>query len=58
MTCKLSQGVKMSNDGMKNIALDTSDGWIVPDQRIKTIDGWVDGVNFLYVMISVRRPML
>ena len=38
----------MSNDRMKNIVLDTSDGQIVLDQRIETRLGWVAGVNFIY----------
>ena len=37
----------MSSDNMKNIVLDTSDDWIVLDQRIKTKDGWVAGVGFI-----------
>ena len=45
LTCKLSQGAKMSSNKTKNIELDISDGWMVLNGRIKTRDGWVAGVN-------------
>ena len=38
----------MSSDSMKDIILDISECWIVVDQRIKTRDEWVAGVNFIH----------
>ena len=47
LTCEHGQGAKMASDSMKIIVLDSSDGLIVQDQRIKTRDGWVAGVDFV-----------
>ena len=38
LSCKVSQGSKMSSDSMKNMVFDTRDGWIVLDQRSKERD--------------------
>ena len=48
LTCKFSQVRKMSSDSMTNMVLDISDGWIVLDQRIKTRDRWIPGVDFIH----------
>ena len=48
LTCKLLQGAKMSSYSMKDIGLDTSEGQIILDQRIKIRDGWATGVNFIH----------
>ena len=48
-TCsELAQEAKMSSDSMKNIVLDTSDGWIVIDWRITARDEWVAEVDFIH----------
>ena len=57
LTYKVSQGAKMSSDSMKNIVCNTTVGWIVMDQRIKTRGGWVAGVD-LFVIIFIKRLML
>ena len=48
LTCKLSQGAKMSSNSMKNVVLDMRDGLIELDQRLKTRDGWVAKVDFIH----------
>ena len=48
----------MSSDNMKNIVLDTSDDWIVLDQRIKTKDGWVAGVGFIHEVFCEKAHVI
>ena len=47
----------MSGDNIKNILLDTIDGQIVLDQRIKTRNEWQAGVDS-FIRIHVKRLML
>ena len=47
LTCKLSQGNKISSDQLNNIVINTPSGNIILDHRIKTHDGWVARVDFL-----------
>ena len=46
LTCKISQGNKISSDDANKIIVITPFGNIVPDHRIKTRDGWLAGVDF------------
>ena len=52
LTCKLSQGNKISSD--KTNVVSTPNGNIVLDCRIKTHDGCVAGVDFIQNPINER----
>ena len=54
LMCKISQGNKISSDKTNNIIVNTPSGNIVLDHQIKTHDGWVAGVDFLWNSINER----
>ena len=47
LLCKLTEGVKLSSDDMINIVIETNDGQIDLDQRIKKQDEWVARVGLI-----------
>ena len=55
LMCKLLQGNKISSNKTNNIVVNTPSGNIVLDHWIKTHDGWVTGVNFIWNSIDERE---
>ena len=47
LTCKLSQGHKITSNDANNIVVITPIGNIILDCQIKTHDSWVAGVDFI-----------
>ena len=52
LMCKLSQGNKISSDHQSNIVVSSTSGNIILDDWIKTCDGWVAKVKFLWKNIT------
>ena len=48
LMCKLLQGKTISSDHQNNIVIKSTDVNIILDHRIKTHDGWVARVKFLW----------
>ena len=54
LMCKLLQGDKISSYKFNNIIINTPNGNIIFDCWIKTCNGWVAGVDFLWASIDNR----